>query len=57
MEAIKTNPDNTEAYIGLAKALFKSGDFLKALEAAEKAVSLDPNSKEVLGIIKDLLKK
>ena len=56
-EAIKANPDNIGAYIGLAKAFFRSGDFIKALDAAEKAISLDPDSKEALGIIKDLLKK
>jgi tetratricopeptide (TPR) repeat protein len=56
-EAIRANPDNTGAYVGLAKALVKSGDFLKALEAAEKAISLDADSKEALGVIKDLLKK
>ena len=56
-EAIRANPDNTGAYVGLAKALIKSGDFLKALEAAEKAISLDADSKEALGVIKDLLKK
>jgi tetratricopeptide (TPR) repeat protein len=56
-EAIKAYPDNVNAYIGLAKALLKSGELIKAIEAAEKAVSLDPDSKEALGIIKDLLKK
>jgi len=57
MEAIKANPDNINAYIGLAKALIKSGELAKALEAVEKAVSLDPDSKEALNIIKELLKK
>ncbi len=56
-EAIKADPDNINAYIGLAKALLKSGELIKALEAAEKALSLDPKSKEALGIMKDLLKK
>jgi tetratricopeptide (TPR) repeat protein len=55
-EAIKVNPDNSGAYVGLAKALFKNGDLMKALEAAEKAMSLDPGSKEALDIIKEFLK-
>ena len=56
-EAIRENPDNINAYIGLAKTLFANGEFVKALEAAEKAVSLDPESKKALGVIKEFLKK
>ncbi len=56
-EAIKADPDNINAYIGLAKALLKNGELTKALGAAEEALSLDPKSREALAIIKDLLKK
>lgn len=56
-EAIKANPDNPRAYLGLAKALLKSGELGKALEAAEKSLALDPGSNEALNVIKKLLKK
>lgn len=56
-EAIKADPDNINAYIGLAKALLKNGELAKALGAAEEALSLDPKSREALAIIKNLLKK
>ena len=37
MEAIKANPDNTGAYVGLAKALLKSGDFIKSPRSRGKS--------------------
>jgi tetratricopeptide (TPR) repeat protein len=52
-EAINANPDNYDAYVGLAKAFLKNGDFLKALDAAGKAMSLDPDSRDALDIIKN----
>lgn len=56
-EAIRVNPENITAYIGLARVLWKNGELLKAIEVAEKALSLDPDSKEALNVIKDLLRK
>ncbi len=56
-EAIRVNPENITAYIGLARALWKNGELLRAIETAEKALSLDSDSKEALNVIKDLLRK
>ena len=55
-DAIRVNPENLSAYVGLARALWKNGELVKAIEAAEKAISLDPDSKEALNVIKGLLK-
>jgi len=55
-DAIKANPDNTKAYLGLAKALIKSGALTEAIEAAQKALSLDPTSRDALNILKELIK-
>jgi len=55
-EAIKSDPGNKAAYLGLAKALIKNGNLSDAIEAAQKALSLDPSSNEALNIIRELLK-
>ncbi len=54
-DAIKENPDNIKAYLGLAKALIKSGAIAEAIENAQKALSLDPTSNETLNVLKEIL--
>jgi tetratricopeptide (TPR) repeat protein len=56
-EVLKISPDNVTAYLGLITAFVKSGNISRALEAAEKAHILDPNSKEILRILKELIVK
>jgi tetratricopeptide (TPR) repeat protein len=56
-EALKISPDNVTAYLGLITAFFKSGNITKALDAAEKTRIIDPNSKELLRILKELIGK
>jgi tetratricopeptide (TPR) repeat protein len=53
-EALKLAPNNAGAYLGLARAFLKSGDFIKALDAAQKAAALDPGSNEVLRLLREL---
>jgi Flp pilus assembly protein TadD len=53
-EVLKVTPNNSGAFLGLAQAFLKSGDFLKALEAVRKAANLDPNSREVLRLLREL---
>ena len=55
-DAIRENPDNTRAYIGLARALLKSGAISEAIENAQKALSLDPTSNEALNVLKEMLR-
>lgn len=55
-QAIKENPDNIKAYVGLARALIKSGAISEAIENAQKALSLDPASSDALNIFKELLR-
>ena len=51
-EAIRLSPDETDAYLGLARAFLKEGDFFKALDAAEKALRIDPSNRDA-----DLLRR
>ena len=55
-EAIELSPGNFAAYLGLAKAFFKNGDFRKALEAVRESISIDPKSKEAQSLFLELLK-
>lgn len=55
-DAIKENPDNAKAYIGLARVLIKSGALSEAIENAQKALSLDPTSNEALNVLKEMLR-
>ncbi len=55
-DAIKENPDNIKAYLGLAKTLIKSGAISEAIENAQKALSLDPTSNEAMNVVKELLR-
>lgn len=41
-DAIKDDPDNTNAYVGLAGATIKQGSVNEVIETAQKALSLDP---------------
>jgi tetratricopeptide (TPR) repeat protein len=56
-EVLKIAPDNVTAYLGLITAFIKSGDISRAIEAAEKANIMDPDSKEILRILKELIGK
>ena len=55
-DAIKENPDNIKAYLGLAKALIKSGAISEAIDNAQKALSLDPTSNEALNVLKEMFR-
>jgi len=55
-DAIKEDPNNAKAYMGLARALLKSGAIADAIEAAQKALSLDPTSNEALNVMKDMMR-
>jgi len=53
-EAIKLSPDETDAYLGIAKAFLKEGDFFKALDAAEKALRIDPSNRDAESLKRQL---
>ena len=47
-EFLKYDAKNLQAYIGLAKAYWESGDRGDALEAFRKALQIDPRQEEAL---------
>jgi len=53
-EAIRLSPERGDAYLGLARAFFREGDLLKALDAAEKALRVDPANREAESLEKQL---
>ncbi len=53
-ETIKMAPEKIDGYIGLAKAFLANGNALKALEAAKKALSLNPSANEVKELFNQL---
>jgi tetratricopeptide (TPR) repeat protein len=55
-EVIGLSPNHFDAYLGLAKAFFKQGDLIKALQAAEKAATINPSSGEARSLFFNLLK-
>jgi tetratricopeptide (TPR) repeat protein len=55
-EAIEISPRNAEAYVGLARAFFKDGDYFKALGAVKDAVRLDPRSSDAQRLLKELIR-
>jgi tetratricopeptide (TPR) repeat protein len=56
-EVIDLSPDQFEAYIGLAKAFFKQGNLMQALQAAQEAAKINPSSGEAQSLFFDLLKQ
>ena len=56
-EAAKLAPTNFEALFGLAKALFRNGDYLKALQTAEDALRFDSGNRELQSLLQELRRK
>jgi len=54
-DILELSPNYFDAYLGIAKAFFKSGDYERALEAAKKALELHPSSDEAMSLIRQLL--
>jgi tetratricopeptide (TPR) repeat protein len=54
-QALQLAPGSLDAYIGLAKSFLKNGEFDKALQAARKALSLDPSSDELKKLLLQIL--
>lgn len=46
-EAGKLSPHNLDAYLGLARAFFKSENFAQALQTAKDAMRIDPTNRDV----------
>jgi tetratricopeptide (TPR) repeat protein len=55
-EVIARSPNDFNAYLGLARAFIQQGDFLKALQAAEKAAKINPSSSQAESLFMELLK-
>jgi len=53
-EATRLSPERADAYLGLARAFFKEGDLLKALDAVEKALRVDPSNRDAESLKKEL---
>jgi len=56
-EVIDLSPNHFDAYLGLAKAFFKQGNLMQALQAAKKAAAINPSSGEAQSLFFDLLKQ
>jgi len=56
-EAVKLGPDNFDAVYGLARALFKNGEFFKALQTAEDAIRFRPTNRDLQSLIQELRRK
>jgi tetratricopeptide (TPR) repeat protein len=56
-EVIDLSPNQFDAYLGLARAFFKQGDLMNALQAAKKAASINPSSTEAQSLFFNLLKQ
>ena len=55
-EALTLSPGKADAYIGLARAFFRGGEFFKALQAARSALEIDPTNREARFLLNDLQK-
>ena len=55
--ALKIDPDDEHVYHNLARALFEDGQVLKAKEMAERALSLNPDLKEAIQLLKKIKKR
>ena len=56
-EAVKLAPSSFDALFGLAKAFFKNGESLKALQIAEDAIRFRPASRDLQTLIQELRRK
>ncbi|MGH7888012.1 MAG: tetratricopeptide repeat protein, partial [Candidatus Binatia bacterium] len=57
IEAVKFLPNNFDAVFGLAKALFRNGDYLKALQTAEDAMRFDSGNRELQSLLQELRRR
>lgn len=53
-EAVQLSPNNFEAVFGLAKAFFRSGEYAKALQAAQTALKSEPGNGELQSLFQEL---
>jgi tetratricopeptide (TPR) repeat protein len=53
-EAAELSPGNSVALIGLARAFLENGDFLKAIQAVQKVLSVDPGNEAANSLFRDI---
>jgi tetratricopeptide (TPR) repeat protein len=56
-EAIQLSPNKATGYLGLSKAFFKSGDYMKALQAVKDALQIDPANQDVQSFFRELMRQ
>lgn len=56
-EAIQLSPNNASGYLGLSKAFFKGGDYMKALQAVKDAIQIDPANKDVQSFFREFMRQ
>jgi tetratricopeptide (TPR) repeat protein len=56
-EVVGLSPNHFDAYLGLAKAFFKQGNIMEALQAVQKATKINPSSGEAQSLFFNLLKQ
>ncbi|HEX3035244.1 MAG TPA: tetratricopeptide repeat protein [Thermodesulfobacteriota bacterium] len=55
-EALTLSPRNADAYVGLARAFFRGGEFFKALQAARSALEIEPTNREARFLLNEIQK-
>lgn len=56
-EAVTLSPGNINALIGLAKSFFRNGDLFKSMQTIQKALDIDPENRDALTLLMELLKR
>jgi tetratricopeptide (TPR) repeat protein len=54
-EAVDLSPNDSGAYLGLARSFFKNGDIVKAIQAAEKAMRMNPGNSDAELLFRELM--
>lgn len=56
-EVLGLSSRNGHAYVGLARAFLKNGDFIKALQAVRNALSVDPSDREIQNLFNEMISR
>ena len=54
-EAVDLSPNDSGAYMGLARSFFKNGDILKAIQAVEKAMRINSGNSDAELLFRELM--
>jgi tetratricopeptide (TPR) repeat protein len=55
-EVIQLSPDYLQGYLGLARAFWREGEWVEALQAVQRAATISPTHPEVESLLRELVK-